>query len=294
MREVLPVTIACGEAGYPAALLDLASPPATVSLAGTLEVSPSSVRVAIVGTREPTPQAADFAGTLAEAVVRRGGVVISGGAAGIDTAAHEGALAAGGRTWVVAPTGVGEVYPKGHEALEGRVIAGGGAMVWPFPPGTPPYRGNFLRRNGVLVALSQVLVIVQAGIPSGALNAAKWAEQLGRERWVVCPAPWESSSDFAGCLVERARGARALTSVDFFLQAIGVPTLPGRPVPPKRRKPAETCLLAALAAGPRQVDELVAESGLGWSQAMTALLTLRVENVLVEGPEGWYRLAAQP
>ncbi len=291
---MLPVTLARGEAGYPAALLDLASPPATVTLAGTLDVSPSAVRVAIVGTREPTPQAAELASALAAAVVRRGGVVISGGAAGIDTAAHEGALGAGGPTWVVAPTGVGEVYPKGHASLEGRVVAGGGAMVWPFPPGTPPYRGNFLRRNAVLVALSQVLVIVQAGIPSGALNAAMWAERLGRERWVVCPSPWESSPEFAGCLVERARGARALTSVDYFLKAIGVPTLPGRPAPPTRRKPAETCLLAALAEGPRQVEQLVARSGLGWSEAMTALLTLRVENVLVEGPEGWYRLAAQP
>ena len=284
-------TFAVDDGNYPTRLRALASPPATVTVSGSLCASPT---VAIVGTRRPIPAAARFAHELAGAVVRCGGVVVSGGAAGVDARAHEGALDAGGRTWVVAPTGYGEVYPDQHGPLFERVVAGGGAMIWPFPSGTTAHRSRFLQRNGVLVALADVVVIVQARVPSGALNAASWARKLGRPRWVVCPAPWDDPAEFAGCLVERRLGARALTSVDFFLEAIGMPKQLGPSAPPKRRNPAETRVLAALSLEPRHADELVARCGLPYPEVMTALLTLALDDVLVEGPEGFFRQASSP
>ena len=122
---------------YPAKLRALPSPPASVSVDGPLG---EAKVVAIVGTRSPDAAPCAFARSLAASVVARGGVVVSGGAAGIDAAAHEGAMDAGGRTWVVAGTGQGEVYPKEHAPLFERVVASGGAMVWPFAPGTPVHR----------------------------------------------------------------------------------------------------------------------------------------------------------
>ncbi len=281
---------------YPARLRVLATPPSELTLHGSLS---SSLTVAIVGTRQPLPAAASFAHTLAGAVVKRGGVVVSGGATGIDAKAHEGALAEGGRTWVVAGTGHGVQYPREHGPLFERVVAGGGAVVWPFAPGTTGHPSRFLQRNGVLVALADVLVIVQARIPSGALNAALWARRLERPRWVVCPAPWAlDDGAFAGCIAERRQGARALTSVDYFLSTLGLPSTPtpapGRSVPPTPRNPAETRVLATLTAVPRHRDEVVLQCGLPYPEVMTALLTLALDDVLVEGPEGFFRLPSPP
>jgi len=281
-----------GDPKYPSRLLTLPSPPEAVSLDGSLDAAKT---VAIVGTRNPLPAAARFATELSAAVVRSGAVVVSGGAVGIDACAHEGALSQGGRTWVIAPTGHGHLYPKHHGPLFDRVVAAGGTLVWPFPIGTASHRSRFLQRNGVLVALADVLVVVQARIPSGALNAASWARRLGRPRWVVCPSPWESSdADFAGCQLERKLGAQALTSVDYFLEAIGMPKTAGPSAPPKPRNPAETRVLASLDASPKHVDEVVVQCALPYPEVMTALLTLALEDVLVEGPEGFFRQASSP
>jgi DNA processing protein len=263
-------------------------PPAVLSVAGSID--PGGPAVAIVGTRKPTAAAAQFAGELAAAVVQRGAIVISGGAIGIDAAAHEGALAAGGRTWVVTGTGEGVLYPSTHGPLFERVVAQRGAMLWPFPPGTKAHTATFLQRNGVLVALAQVLVIIQARFPSGALNAALWARRLARPRWVVCPAPWDSEG-FEGCEIEAARGASILTSVPRFLRESGIPLSP-KPVQPRTTlNRQQRRVLTGVTLEARHVDQIAGECGLPYAQVMTALLTLALENVLVEGPDGFYRRA---
>ncbi len=287
---------------YPARLLFLPSPPPSLSVEGPPDGALlSRIAVAIVGTRHPLPAAAAFAAELAGAVASRGGVVVSGGAKGIDAMAHEGALAAGGRTWVVTGTGHGVLYPRDHGPLFARIVAAGGALVSPFPPGTTGHPSRFLQRNGVLAALSDVLVVVQARIPSGALNAASWAKRLRRPRWVVCPAPWSDAEAFAGCHSERKQGAQALTSVDFFIDQLALPAgsqqplpRPGPTAPLRRTNPAETRVLAALDAVPRHTDEVVVRCGLPYPEVMTALLTLALDDVLVEGPEGSFRLPSPP
>jgi len=275
---------------YPLGLRALPSPPPVISVAGKIEPGPA---VAIVGTRKPTRLAARLAHDLASAIAARGTIVISGGAVGIDAAAHEGAMAGGGRTWVVSGTGEGVLYPKEHGPLFARIVERGGAMVWPFPPGTQGHRHTFLQRNGVLVALAQLVVIVQARIPSGALNAALWARRLERPRWVVCPAPWEAEG-FEGCEAEAAAGAHILTSVPRFLKESGIPfgVSPVRAPPPMN--PQQQQVLAAIDRTPRHVDEVAGKCRLPYSEVMTALLTLGLENVVVEGPEGFYRRAISP
>jgi DNA processing protein len=282
---------------YPARLRALPTPPASI----TIEGGPLDARraVAIVGTREPTDDAAAFAFELAGAVARCGGVVVSGGAVGIDTAAHRGALEAAGRTWVVAPTGRGKVFPAENAPLFDAVAATDGAMVWPFADGSQPIPGAFQKRNAVLAALADVLVVVQAGTPSGALNAAASARRLGRPLWVVPGPPWQPK--FTGCLHLLAAGAgggaRMLASVESFLRAadldqaqLGLP-LPMPRSAPRFDDPALAALYEACSTDARHLDEIALRARVCTSAAATGLLTLALENVLLEGPDGFFRRA---
>jgi DNA processing protein len=303
-------TLRFSDPDYPAPLRALTTPPESITVEGGPLEAPFAV--AIVGAREPCPEAADFAFALGKAVGERGGVVVSGGATGIDGAAHRGALEGAGRTWAVAATGRGQCFPKIHRELFDTLAQGPSAMVWPFPEGMGALPGNFLQRNGVLVALAETVVIVQGGVPSGTLSAFAWAQKLGRATWAVPGPPWDER--FAGCRVALEGGARPLTSVPGFLKGLGfegeVPSTP----PPKRRSPArrsrplspaqvalpvlaarqdpvEQALLVACTDEPTHVDEIAVRSNICASRAQTGLLTLALENVLVEGPEGFYRRA---
>ncbi len=274
-----------GEANYPARLLVVDSPPKELSATGSLE---GGLRVAIVGSRTPHRDTRAFAKRLAREVVRAGGIVVSGGANGIDAAAHEGALTERGRTWLVSPTGYGEIFPDHHQWLYDEVSASEGSVVYPFKDGTPAHTARFLRRNHVLVALSDVVVIVQAGIPSGTLNAAKWARQHQRPLWIVAPPPWlNENGEFAGSELELSRGALPLCSIGAFLKSLQLSP------PPKKRTPRlpedAQKLLKVAGTEPKHLDELVALSGVPAPSAATALLTLALEDVVVEGPPGFFR-----
>jgi DNA processing protein len=298
-----PAEVRPGDAGYPARLHDLPEPPAALWVKGTLGAfeRTHAPTIAIVGTRKPVAEAEAFAAELAGAVASAGGIVVSGGARGIDAAAHRGALAKGGPTWVVAPTGHAHVYPEEHGPLYDAVTAGGGALVWPFAPDTVARRHNFFLRNGVLVALADAVVVVQAGIPSGALNAASWGRKLSRPLWVVVGAPW--MREFRGCRAEIDRGgARPLTSIATLLGFVGLGA-PGKSTGARGEQTEtkelaarsralsaeEKSVLEATSHTPRHADEIGSRTGLPARTLSTLLLTLALENVVVEGPDGFFR-----
>ncbi|MGH3356152.1 MAG: DNA-processing protein DprA [Nocardioidaceae bacterium] len=135
--------------------------------------------VALVGARAATPYGTETAGEIAYDVSGRGVTVVSGAAYGIDGAAHRGALAAGARTLAVLACGVDVSYPRGHAALLERVT-GAGLVLSEVPPGSAPSRIRFLVRNRVIAALSAGTVVVEAAVRSGALNTARWAQQMMR------------------------------------------------------------------------------------------------------------------
>jgi DNA processing protein len=286
---------------YPQQLRALDKPPPRLTIEGSL--GPSRCTVAVVGTREPSPEASAFAFELAAALAGAGAVVASGGALGIDAAAHRGALSAKGRTWVVAPTGRDDCFPKEHAALFDEVARGPGAMIWPFEDAAGPFLGNFHRRNAVLVALSDVVVLVQAGAPSGTLNTAKWARKLGRPIWAVPGPPWDPL--FVGCRAAIDQGARVLTSIPGLLAALGLEPRSQLPLPlaataatvsvaprmPSGLDADAEALWTACSETPRHLDEIAAAAHLCTSTAATRLLTLALDNVLVEGPDGFYRRA---
>ncbi|MEP7126437.1 MAG: DNA-processing protein DprA [Byssovorax sp.] len=210
---------------YPAALADLARKGALPSLylRGPLPTLPG---VAIVGTRQPTAEALSFTRELVTRLAAEGLAIWSGGALGIDAAAHETALACGAPTVVVMGGGLDRPYPKAHVALYERVLAAGGALLARVPDETDPNPGGFHLRNELLAAITAVTVVIQAGYQSGARSTARAARRLGRPLGVVPHAPWDEAG--RGCALELAHGARAITrAADVIAAMTGAP--PVRP-----------------------------------------------------------------
>jgi DNA processing protein len=242
--------------------------------------------VAIVGSRECHPQASAFAKQLAGELVRAGAVVASGGAFGIDSAAHEGALAAGGRTWVVAGTGHERCFPTEHADFFEVVGQGPGAMIWPFAPDYE-HRSAFRRRNRILADIVDAMVVVQAGLLSGTLHAAGCALKAGKPLWVVPPPPWIEEG-FEGSITLLQATGRPLWNIQTLLRALGLTRSPP-PEPSLSLSPSDTAVLRATSSTPLHVDEIVSRAGVTAEVAAVALLTLALENVVVEGPPGFYR-----
>jgi DNA processing protein len=169
-------------AEYPAALRALAPAPA-LWVRGTLRAE-DQLAVAIVGARRASPYGIEVAERLANDLAARSVTIVSGLARGIDTAAHRGALAAGGRTIAVLGSGVDVLYPPENAALA-REIAARGALVSQFPPGAPPLAYHFPTRNRTLAALALGVVVVEAAERSGSLITAGFAGDLGREVFAV-------------------------------------------------------------------------------------------------------------
>ncbi len=209
-----------------------------MAMRGALASSPEVLAgpsVAIVGARAATRPALAFARELAEALAREGRIVVSGGALGVDGAAHEGALAAGGCTLVVLGTGVDVVYPARHAGLFERVMERG-ALMSPFEDGALPAPWRFPRRNPLIAALGDATIVVEASLRSGSLGTAAAARELGRPLW--------ARPGSSGCDALLARGeAHAALSMEQVVAALSgrsaastaqVPTTPRRASAPPR------------------------------------------------------------
>ncbi|HEX8794861.1 MAG TPA: DNA-processing protein DprA [Polyangiaceae bacterium] len=277
---------------YPSRLRGLSSAPATLTVrGGPLEADRV---VAIVGSREAHPEAVTFARKLAGELAREGVVVASGGALGIDAAAHEGTLEAGGRTWCLAGTGERHCFPPEHAELFARIASGPGAMVWPFAPDLGARARLFHQRNNVLVALSDAVVVVQAALQSGALSTAARALRQRKPLWVVPVSPWlldekDERCDFAGSRRLLDGGVRPLQAVGPLLGSLAHLVRNPRD---RAASDAAGRLLAGLPAPlepPLHLDEIAARAHLSPQAATAALLTLALENVVVEGPPGFFR-----
>jgi len=180
--SIEPIHIYPSDTAYPAALTAL-TPAPELWLQGTV-VPDDALAVAIVGARRASAYGVEVAERLASDLAARGVTIVSGLARGIDTAAHRGALAAGGRTIAVLGAGVDVVYPPENVALA-REVAAHGALLTQFAPGMPPLPQNFPTRNRTLAALALGVVVVEAAERSGSLITAGFAGDLGREVFAV-------------------------------------------------------------------------------------------------------------
>lgn len=182
-----------------------AVPPHALWVRGTPLNEAVAQSVAVVGTRAATRYGHEATRQIATGLATHRWAIVSGGALGIDTVAHEAALAAGGLTVAVAACGIDRTYPARNAALLDR-IAARGCVVSEYPPGMPPQRHRFLTRNRLVAALTAGTVIVEAAWRSGALNTLSWAEGLGRVTMAV-PGPVTSAGSL-GCH-ERIKDGRA-------------------------------------------------------------------------------------
>ncbi len=299
------------DARLPSRVRDLSKPPEALYLHGELPRGPC---VALVGTRHPSADGQIYARHLAGCLARAGVAVLSGGAEGIDTAAHEGALDVGGVSVVVAPSGFERPFPESNRDLFRRVVELGGAFVSEHAPDVHATRASFFPRNALLVALAHLVVVVEAPWRSGAGNAAKCARQLGRPLFMVPHAPWNSRG---GCWsVEISRGASLCLGADDLLRRleaanlhplprVGAPAAAPAPLPAPAREedsgdrggatppapppfhpdPELRAVLEARSAGATHVDEIARRTGLSVGRIQYALLTLTLQGVLVAAPQ---------
>ena len=294
----------------PHRLADLPRPPRTLYLHGELPRGPA---VAIVGTRHPTKPAAAFARRLATTLTSAGVCVFSGGALGIDSAAHEGALNADGPTVVMAPAGFEAPFPERNRELFQRIVASGGAYLSLVPDAQPAKTSAFFARNACLAALTHVLVVVEAPFRSGARNAASWARKLGRPLLVVPSVPWNKRG--AGSLLEIRNGAKLCTAPRDVLEELERQLLARFPREPRsvapdrlqtelaftapgpRRVPGIPCssqeekeqVRGAITAGARHLDDVCERTGLPAGAVQNHVLTLTLEGALAPDPQGWLR-----
>ena len=268
---------------FPSDLAAISDPPLGLFVRGELARRPT---VAVVGARRATAYGLQVGRLLAGEVARAGVVVVSGMARGVDRAAHEGALDAGGATWAVWGAGPDRVYPAEHARLAER-IAASGALVTEYLPGTPPRRHHFPERNRLIAGLCRAVVVVEAAARSGALATAGQALDEGREVLAVPGSVLSELSVGPNALLRM--GARPAVTPRDVLDVLGVTTATGDP-PVSPNPAASDRLLAALRPGESlPLDELAGRLGLPIEKVAARMVELEIEGVVTRGPDGAYR-----
>jgi DNA processing protein len=281
------------DADYPPLLLNTADPPLLLYLEGRIDLLQAD-SVAIVGSRRPTPQGLENARRLARQLGEHGWTVVSGLAAGIDGAAHAGALEASAGTIAVVGTGLDVVYPHAHRTLAARIAQQGGLMVSEFPLGMAPMPDNFPQRNRIIAGLSRGTLVVEAALRSGSLITARQATEAGREVFAV---PGSIHSDQArGCHALLREGAKLVEAVEDILDELPGPL---RAVPSGRldggslgaADQAETDdeVLRALGHDPVSLDALIARCGWPAARLNVRLMELELDGLVARLPGGLFQ-----
>jgi DNA processing protein len=291
--------LASTDPGYPSCLLDLPDAPAVLFVRGDAALL-ARPQLAVVGARAATHTGRVIAREFAAALARAGLTITSGLAVGIDAAAHEGAVEAGGCSIAVFAQGLDRIYPRQHRSLAER-ICGSGALVSERPPGTALRPGLFPRRNRLIAALCQATVVVEAAPESGSLGTARAASALGRRVFAV-PGCIRSRLS-AGCHQLIRSGATLAASADEILCDLGIPKgNQGTRVavaPPadtsaagESLDKAAEMLLDAAGFEPVGIDFLVERTGLSGPVVASLLLVLELRGRVAPHPGGRYcRLA---
>ncbi len=317
--------VTLGDAAYPTTLLDIEDPPLMLYLLGQAFAAVPAVApglsgsgraeglidhaarrgIAIVGSRNPTPQGEANARQFARAFSQAGLTVVSGLALGIDGAAHLGALEgaeacgqdASLATIAVVGTGLDRVYPKKHLGLAHR-IARHGLLVSEYPLGTPPASANFPRRNRIISGLSQGTLVVEAALKSGSLITARLASEQGKDVFAIPGSIHASQSH--GCHALIQQGAKLVESAQDVLEELRLPSDQTTISPDliaqndplmlgSSQKHPEDALLEALGFDPVGLDALLARTGMDAARLQANLLELELEGTVARLPGGLFQ-----
>ena len=284
-----------GDADFPAELLQMSDPPLLLFVQGQLAALAHPQRVAVVGSRNPTPQGQLNARQFAQSLGRSGVCVVSGLALGVDGAAHEGALEAGAPTIAVVGTGLDRVYPARHKALAHQ-IAANGALVSEYLLGTPPLAPNFPKRNRLIAALGQGTLVVEAALQSGSLITARLAADMGRDVFAI---PGSIHSLQArGCHALIRQGAKLVESAQDVLEELHLTTPVSPPAtadlwPRSEAAGPHAALLAAMGHDPVGLEALQARTGLPTAELQAALLELELGGDVGRLPGGLFQRTGQ-
>ena len=286
-----------GDPDYPPALLNIEDPPLMLYVLGRVRI-PWPAALAVVGSRNPTPQGQANGHQFGRSLARAGLTVVSGLALGIDGAAHEGALEGAAAdqlaTIAVVGTGLDRVYPSQHEALAGR-IARNGLIVSEYPLGTPPLAANFPRRNRIIAGLSEGTLVVEAALQSGSLITARMASEQGKEVFTI-PGSIHSPQS-RGCHELLRQGAKLVESARDVLEELRPGIVAAEAShDPRQRSPALTGaperLLHALGFDPVSLDALVARTGTSTAELLAHLLELELSGHVARLPGGLFQRTA--
>lgn len=269
---------------YPQALLEIADPPNILYVRGNVELLQNR-GLAMVGSRNATPQGVQTAENFAKALASRGLCIISGLALGIDAAAHRGALAGGGDTIAVIGTGADRIYPARNKELALAIVERG-AIVSEFPLGTPSIAANFPRRNRIISGLSRGVLVVEAAPESGSLITARLAGEQGREVFAI---PGSIHSPVArGCHKLIKQGAKLVETANDVLEELGSFDIREKPSDLAATSDANP-LLAALGHDPCSLDDLVEYTGQSAEQLLPELLILELSGQIATLPGNRYQ-----
>ena len=289
-RVVAPV----GSALYPAALLNIEDPPLVLYMMGSLlnrgqeAVNNMASNLAMVGSRNPTPQGEANARQFAKAFSEQGLCIVSGLALGVDGAAHDGALLGGGATIAVVGTGLDRVYPKKHLALAHR-IAASGLIISEFPIGTPPMNANFPKRNRIISGLSVGTLVVEAALKSGSLITARLASEQGKDVFAI-PGSIHSPQS-RGCHYLIKQGAKLVETAQDVMEELKIPLPPSMSSSDDGDEPPESdsSFLSALGFDLVSLDALQARTGLPTPELQAKLLGLELDGFVRRLPGGLFQ-----
>lgn len=280
--------LAPGGPSWPAELAEIEAPPEELWARGRVELLARGPRIAVVGTRAPTPYGEAQARRFARALADAGAVIVSGLARGIDAAAHEAALDAGGGTIAVLGSGVDRPWPTGP--LTERMLAEG-LLLSEHAPGEPPKRHHFPLRNRLISGLSRMVLVVEAAEASGSLITARWAADQGR---TVVALPGRVDHPMArGCHRLIREGAQLVEDPEELLEELGLgratgPNVSSSPAP---LAPAAQALLEQLRGETLTPDELAERCRLSVAEVLAALVELELGGRVARGCGALYRLA---
>ncbi|SFD00962.1 DNA processing protein [Pseudomonas citronellolis] len=258
---------------YPALLAELSDAPPLLFVEGA-RAALGRPQLAVVGSRRASRPGLDTARAFARSLAGGGFAITSGLALGIDGAAHEGALEAGGVTLAVLGTGLQCLYPRRHLGLARRIVEGGGALLSELPLDCPPRPDNFPRRNRIISGLSLGVLVVEASPASGSLITARLAAEQGREVYAIPGSIHHPGA--RGCHELIRQGATLVERIDDILEGLSGWTAEApvsKPAPQQQTHP----LLDLLRAAPQGCEALAAGSGWALPQVLAALTELELE-----------------